>query len=334
VIASVGLDLLSRGPHKAGLRALLDSSGLLGKSISSYHVSFMLAPRLNAAGRMSTPDIALRLLLAADDAMADEAKALAEQLNQENERRQQEERALVADARRMVDGDPHIGARSMLVVAGDGWHRGVIGIVASKLVDTYHRPAIVLSIDGETVHGSCRSIPAFNMLAALEACSVHLERFGGHKMAAGLTMSADRVKAFRAGVTAWADDRLGPDDLRPRLRIDARVRFRQLTLPFVEGVGQLAPFGIGNPRPLFAATGVQVGDGPRRLKERHLSVGLRQDGVPIRGLFWRGAERSADIEQARDALDVAFSVEHNTFNGRSSVELSLTDVRSSSGNRP
>jgi single-stranded-DNA-specific exonuclease len=266
--------------------------------------------------------------------MADEATALAEQLNQENERRQLEERALVSDARRMVDGDPHIGARSVLVVAGDGWHRGVIGIVASKLVDTYHRPAIVLSIDGDTVHGSCRSIPAFNMLEALEACGAHLDRFGGHKMAAGLTMSAERIKAFRASVTAWADDRLGPDDLRPRLRIDARVHFRQLTLALVEGVGQLAPFGIGNPRPLFAATDVQVGDGPRRLKDRHLSVGLRQDGVPIRGVFWRGAERSAAIEQARDALDVAFSVEHNTFNGRSSVELSLTDVRPSSEKRP
>ncbi len=334
VIASVGLDLLTRGPHKTGLRALLESSGLSGRPISSYHVSFMLAPRLNAAGRMSTPDIALRLLLASDESMADEARALAEQLGQENERRQQEERATLADARRTVDGDPHIGARSVLVVAGDGWHRGVIGIVASKLVETYHRPAIVLSIDGETAHGSCRSIPAFNMLEALEACHEHLDRFGGHKMAAGLTLPSDRIKAFRSSMAEWADERLGPDDLRPRLRLDARVSFRQLTLSFADQVGRLAPFGIGNPRPLFAATGVTVGDGPRRVKDRHLSMGLRQDGVPIRGIYWRGAERAAEIERARNGLDVAFSVEHNSFNGRSSVELSLTDIRPGSEEGP
>ncbi|MEW5982466.1 MAG: single-stranded-DNA-specific exonuclease RecJ [Acidobacteriota bacterium] len=333
VIASVGLDLLSRGPHKTGLRALLQASGLLGRPISSYHVSFMLAPRLNAAGRMSTPDIALRLLLASDEAMADEAKALAEQLNEENERRQQEERTTVAEARRLIDGDPHIGARSLLVVAGEGWHRGVIGIVASKLVETYHRPAIVLSIDGDSAHGSCRSIPGFDMLEALESCSGELERFGGHKMAAGLTLATDRLKAFRAGVTAWADDRLGPDDLRPRLRIDGRVTFRQLTLPLIERVNQLAPFGIGNPRPLFASEGLQVTDGPRRLKDRHLSVGLRQHGVAIRGVFWRGAGRAAEIEAAREGLDAAFSVEENTFNGRSSVELSLADIRPSTGER-
>src|SRR5262245_29522769 len=147
VIAKIGLDLLSRGPHKSGLRSLLEVCNLTGKAIDSYHISFLLAPRVNAAGRMSTPDLATRLLLAADEAMAEEVRALAKQLDGENVRRQEEEAEILAAAKKIVQTDPDIGARSVLVVAGDGWHRGVIGIVASKLVDAFHRPAIVLSVD-------------------------------------------------------------------------------------------------------------------------------------------------------------------------------------------
>src|SRR5204863_560538 len=140
------------------------------------------------------PDIATRLLLAADEAMADEARRLAMQLDGENLRRQEEEAEILAAARKIVQTDPDIGARSVLVVAGEGWHRGVIGIVASKLVDTFHRPAIVISIDGEIAQGSCRSIPCFDMLGALERCAALFIRFGGHRQAAGLSLEASRIK--------------------------------------------------------------------------------------------------------------------------------------------
>jgi single-stranded-DNA-specific exonuclease len=329
VIAKLGLEALSRGPHKAGLRALIESAGLAGKPIDSYHVSFMLAPRVNAAGRMSSPDIALRLLLAADDGMLEEARGLAAQLNTENERRQLEERAILAEARKAVETDPDVGARAALVVAGDGWHRGVIGIVASRLVDAFHRPAIVISIDGDTAHGSCRSIPGFDMLAALTACAEHLDQFGGHRAAAGLTMSRSRIRAFREALTTWADERLGPDDLRPRLRIDGQLGFRQITPRLYDGISQLAPFGVGNPKPAFWTAAAQLADGPRRMKERHLSMSLRQDGVALRGVFWRAAERAAEIAAARDGLDVVYSIERNTFNGFASLEVSLADVRAS-----
>ena len=190
VIAKLGLAMLSKGPHKIGLRALLEVCGLTGKEIDSYHIGFVLAPRVNAAGRMSTPDIAARLLLASDDAMATEARQLAEQLNSENLRRQQEEADIVAQARKLVETDLEVGSRPVIVVAGEGWHRGVIGIVASKLVDAFHRPAIVISIDGDVAHGSCRSIPSFNMLGALESCGDAMIKFGGHKQAAGLTIES------------------------------------------------------------------------------------------------------------------------------------------------
>jgi single-stranded-DNA-specific exonuclease len=179
VIAKLGLEMLSRGPHKVGLRSLLDVCGLIGKEIDSYHIGFVLAPRVNAAGRMSSPDIAARLLLASDEAMREEARELAQQLDTENIRRQQEEADIVAAARKSVETDLEIGSRTVIVVAGEGWHRGVIGIVASKLVDAFHRPAIVISTDGDVAHGSCRSIPSFNMLAALESCPEVMSKFGG-----------------------------------------------------------------------------------------------------------------------------------------------------------
>ncbi len=327
VIAKVGLDLLSRGPHKVGLRALLDVAGLAGKAIDSHHISFLLAPRVNAAGRMSTPDIATRLLLASDEAMAEEVRALAEQLDGENARRQEEEAATLAAAKAMVAADPDIGARPVLVVAADGWHRGVIGIVASKLVDAFHRPAIVLSVDGDVAYGSCRSIPPFDMLAALERCAPLMIRFGGHRQAAGLTMEAARIGALRAAINEVAGEWLTPEDLVPRLRIDAPLAFREITGRVASGVAAMAPFGAGNPKPVFAAHGVEIIDGPRLIKERHLKMTLRQGGRIFRAVAWRAAEQHAFVAANKAALDVAFSLEQNQFGGETFVELTLADLR-------
>jgi single-stranded-DNA-specific exonuclease len=329
VIAKLGLDLLTRGPHKIGLRSLLDISGLAGKTIDSYHISFMLAPRVNAAGRMSTPDIATRLLLAADETMADEVRQLAMTLDGENLKRQEEEAEILAAARTIVQTDPDIGARAVLVVAGDGWHRGVIGIVASKLVDAFHRPAIVLSVEDGVAHGSCRSIPQFDMLGALERCAHLFIRFGGHRQAAGLALEAARIKELRLAVNAIADETLGPEDLMPRLRIDSDLTFRGITGDVASGIASLAPFGAGNPRPVFAARRVEIIDGPRKLKERHLKMALRQDGRIFRAVAWRAAERHDFLTEHKAAIDVAFSLEQNQYNGETFVELTLADLKSS-----
>src|SRR5258706_15715303 len=216
VIAKLGLDLLTKGPHKVGLRALLDVSGLTGKTIDSYHISFMLAPRVNAAGRMSTPDIATRLLLAADETMAEEARQLAMQLDGENLRRQEEEAEILVAARKIATTDPEIG--------GD-------------------------------------------------------------------------------------------------------LTFRDLTGSVAAGVVSLAPFGAGNPRPVFAARGVEIVDGPRKLKERHLKMALKQDGRIFRAVAWRAAERHDDLAARKAGLDVAFSLEQNQYNGETFVELTIADFR-------
>ncbi|OFW17396.1 MAG: single-stranded-DNA-specific exonuclease RecJ [Acidobacteria bacterium RIFCSPLOWO2_12_FULL_67_14] len=327
IIAKLGLEMLSAGPNKVGLRALLDVCGLTGKTIDSYHIGFVLGPRVNAAGRMSTPDIAARLLLASDEAMADEARALAGQLDAENLRRQKEEAEIVAQARTCVETDLEIGSRTVIVVGGEGWHRGVIGIVASKLVDAFHRPAIVLSVDGGIAHGSCRSIPAFDMLAALESCADLMTKFGGHRQAAGLTIDASRVRDLRARINEHADACLQPDDLRPRLWIDGTLGFRSITEQVAAELTALAPFGPGNPCPVFRASGVEVVDGPRLLKERHLKMSFRQDGRVMRGIAWRAAEREQFVAEHRTAIDVAFSLEQDTWNGDRYLQLSVADFR-------
>jgi len=327
IIAKLGLGMLSKGPHKVGLRALLEGCGLTGKDIDSYHIGFVVAPRVNAAGRMSTPDIAARLLLASDEAMADEARGLAEQLNTENLRRQQEEAEIVAAARKVVETDLEVGSRTVIVVAGEGWHRGVIGIVASKLVDHFHRPAIVLSIDGDVAHGSCRSIPSFNILAALESCGDAMIRFGGHKQAAGLTIEAARIRELRRRVNDFAEARLEPDDLRPRLWIDGALSLRGINEQVAAELTTLAPFGPGNPCPIFHARRVEIVDGPRRLKDRHLKMSFRQDGRVMRGIAWRAGERESFVTEHRAAIDLAFSVEQDTWNGDRYLQLSIADFR-------
>ena len=331
VIARFGLESLSRGPHTVGLRALLDCCGLTGKTIDSYQVAFMLAPRVNAAGRMSTPDIATRLLLATDNALEQEARGLAQQLNDENLRRQQEEAELVTAAKKAIETDPAVGAHNVLVVGGDGWHRGVIGIAASKLVDTYHKPAIVLSIDGDVAHGSCRSIPDFDMLNALERCADLFVKFGGHRQAAGLTMEAARVPEFRQRINAWADEVLEPDQLRPRLRIDAPLSLHGITHDLVRGLDSLGPFGMGNPRPVFHASPVEIVDGPRTLKERHLKMTFSQQGRRFRAIAWRAAERAGFLEQHRAGVNLAFSLDRNEYQGETYLELNVCDIRSLDG---
>ncbi len=328
VIAKLGLQSLSRGRHTVGLRALLEASGLTGKTIDSYQVGFILAPRVNAAGRMSTPDIATRLLLATDEGAMEEARGLAQQLNEENLKRQAEEADLVAQAKTAIETDPAIGAHNVLVVGGEGWHRGVIGIVASKLVDAFCKPAIVLSIDGDVAHGSCRSIPAFDMLDGLERCSEFFLRFGGHKQAAGLTMDTSKVPAFRARINAHANEVLEPDHLRPRLRIDGTLNLKQITPDLVDGLNAMAPFGLANPRPIFHAMPVEIIDGPRPLKDRHLKMTFRQDGRSFRAIAWRAAERAAFLTENRAGVNLAFSLEQNEFQGETYLELTVADFKS------
>ena len=328
VIAKLGLERLSRKRHAVGLQALLESSGLLGEPLTGSHVAFRLAPRINAAGRMSTPDLATRLLLLTDESRADEARGLAGQLEEVNARRREEEAEILAAARRRVDSDPDVGAHAILVVWGAGWHRGVIGIVASKLVDLFHRPAIVLAVEGDVAHGSGRSIPGFDLLAALDHCGELFTKYGGHRHAAGVTIESGRLAELRRRLTAFADERLGPEQLMPRLRVDGRVPLAAITPRTMAGLRAMEPFGAGNPRPVFHSGALELADAPRVLKSRHLAMRVRQRGRVFRAVAWRMADREDFVRRHGAALDVAFHLTENAWQGERTVELSVADIRS------
>ena len=326
VIAKLGLERLSTGPNTVGLQALIEASGLAGRKIGSEDVAFRLAPRVNAAGRMSTPDLATRLLLATRGDDAAEAQSLAESLDAENARRRHEEATIVADARRRIVADPAIGAQNILVVWADGWHRGVIGIVASKLVDAFARPAIVLSVDGERAYGSGRSIPGFDLLAALEQCADLCVRLGGHRHAAGMVLETEHLDAFRARLVAYANDRLGPDDLRPTLTVDGALPLSAIGETLIGDLDALEPFGPGNRRPIFHATPVEIVDGPRIIKEQHLRMTVGQGRARFRAVAWRAADQAALYTTHRAGLHLAFSLAENTYRGESYLELSVADA--------
>ena len=327
IIAKLGLERLSQGPHTVGLRTLLESAGLQNKIIDGFHVSFVIAPRVNAAGRMSTPDLATRLLLASDETQLDEVRRLAEQLGEENTRRQTYEADIVADAKKQVETDVRVGAHNILVVAAEGWHRGVIGIVASKLVDAFYKPTIVLSVEDGIAHGSCRSIQAFDMLGALDGCADLFQKYGGHRQAAGLTMDADRIPEFRDRINAHGLACLEPTDLMPRLRIDSTLRLAGIDSRVVAGLEQLAPFGLANAKPVFDASGVELLGTPRRIKDRHLKVQVRQDGRVFNAIAWRAAEKAAQWEQHRQDLRLAYSLDKQTYRGETTLELTVADLR-------
>ena len=329
VIAREGLAGLSAGPNSAGLEALIEASGLTGRKLDSFHVAFMLAPRINAAGRMASPELAAELLLlrGRDEGVRARARVLAQQLGDENTRRQEQEAAIVTQAKKSVEKDPSVGAHNVLVVSGDGWHRGVIGIVASKLVDSFYKPAIVLSIEDGIAHGSCRSIPAFDMLAALESMPELFIKFGGHKQAAGVTLEAARVPELRRRMAEIGATALTHDDLRPRLRIDAPLGLRDISGPVIEGLLRMGPFGAANSKPVFRASPIELIDRPKVLKERHLALMVRQDGRAFRAMAWRAAEREEYLLANRTGLELAYSLEQNEFRGETRTELTVADVR-------
>ena len=327
VIAKVGLDQLTKGPHTIGLQALLDVSGISGKRIGSHEIGFSLAPRVNAAGRMSTPDLATRLLLVVDTKRAREAKELADRLDAENSRRRTEEIEILRDARRRIAKDPSIGSNKVLVVWGEGWHRGVIGIVASKLVEEFFKPTIILSVVDGVAHGSGRSIPGFNLLDALDHCKDLFERHGGHRQAAGILMGEENLHDFSCRIGAYAHNKLNSTDLTPKLTIDAPLRLPEITDQLLEGLESLEPFGSGNPRPIFKADAVEIVAGPRMLKKEHLKMTVQQDHRRFRAVAWRAAERQDHYRERRGGANLAFSVIENTYRGDTFIELSVADIK-------
>jgi len=312
-----------------GLRALLEVAGFSsGEAPSAGQVAFRLAPRLNAAGRMASANDVVRLFLTEDE---QQARQLAEQLHALNQERQATEARIIAEILEECARTPVGDDQAALVFAGTGWHPGVIGIVANRLVDRFHRPAIVLSIDPETrlARGSGRSTGAFHLLEALEATQDLLLRFGGHKQAAGLSLPADRIDELRGRLNRYAAERLRPEDLLPAHEFDARLRLDEITPAAVEDIFKLAPFGFGNPAPLFLIEEAEIVGEPSVYAENHLRVRLRQNGRLAWVKGWNFRERAGELV-AGSRIDAAIQLEadeQSAARGFPGWCLSLRDVR-------
>jgi single-stranded-DNA-specific exonuclease len=321
IIVKFGLEGLRR-PVNPGLKALLAIAGFGdGRAPNAGNIAFWLAPRLNAAGRMDTASEVIELFSAADAARAAEIAGRLDRLNAD---RQQAEARIVAEILENIAAQSS-GAESgatALVCAGERWHRGVLGIVASRLVERYYRPTLVISIDPEDglAHGSGRSIRGFHLLEALESMPELFVRFGGHRQAAGFTLSIDRLAEFRRRFTSYAAERLSADDCVPVLPIDADVALPDLTANLVTALAQLEPCGAGNPEPMFASTGLALAGPPRLLKEKHLRLNLCQQGRYIQAVGWNMGSRAPEL-QAGGLLDAAFRVEDDDYNGGSRLVL-------------
>jgi single-stranded-DNA-specific exonuclease len=293
-----------------GLRALLRVAGMSdGAAPTAGQVAFQIAPRINAAGRMATATAVIELLLTADGVRAE---AIAAQLDALNAERQRAEAGIVDRILKECEQAPVTEAHAALVFAGENWHRGVLGIVASRLVERFHRPAFVLGhtpADGVAA-GSGRSIAAFHLLEALEGMPELFTKFGGHYHAAGVTMPSGRVEEFRNRLNAWAAARLTPADFVPSLLIDAEVELREISHQAAEEALELQPFGAGNPRPLFAARGVEIASEPVWMKEKHARFVVRQDGRALRLKAWNFLDRAAELVPGRP-VDIVFEIEED-----------------------
>lgn len=312
-----GLKQLS-GSSKAGIEALKQVAGING-TVNCGQVGFRLAPRLNAAGRMESAVPGVDLLLSNDPV---KSRQIAEELDAANSERQNIERSIFEDAIKQIDNSSVYPDCFTLVLASENWHQGVVGIVASRLVERYNRPTILIAInlDG-SAKGSGRSIHGFHLLDALRPCEKLLDRFGGHRYAAGVGLKADNIDAFKEAFEAEAAARINHEDLIPRLEVDAEVLPEDIDIELVGELKKLEPFGSGNPEPVLMMRGMSVVE-RRIVGDSHLRLRLSRNGRSFNAIAFRMAERNTD-----GLLDIAFYPEMNEWNGNSTLQLKIKDMR-------
>jgi single-stranded-DNA-specific exonuclease len=322
-IARAGLRRLAQ-TSKPGLRALMRVAHVDPAAVDESTIGFRLAPRINASGRLCRPEAALALLLTED---AEEAARLADELEGLNRERQAVEERILREAIEQIEEWPEARRRRRgYVAAGEGWHEGVIGIVASRLVERYHRPVVLIAGTDGAWKGSGRSVPAFDLHGALGACAAELERFGGHRAAAGLTIRRERVDAFASAFAAHADAALSDEDLVPSTHVDAVVPGAKLTLSLCAELSALAPFGLGNPGVMLLVDGCELGDLQTVGDGKHLRFRVRQRGRDAGSAIAFGQGGQLDRLRRPGRYDVAFRLQENRWNGVCAPQLVVRRV--------
>ena len=321
VMVRYGLRLLNAS-ERPGIQALLKACGMSGRRLTAGRIAFILAPRLNAAGRLAHAMRGVELLMSTSE---HEANAIARELEELNAQRQDIDRATLDQARDLVQQLP-LADTYGIVLANAGWHPGVIGIVASRLVEEFGRPAILIALDGEEGKGSGRSISAFDLHAGLVQCRDLLLRFGGHRAAAGVTIASARVEEFRDRFNQVAASQLTDDDLQPEIRTDLEIELTEATDELERLLHHMEPCGIANPSPVFVSRSVTLAQPPRIVGKDGLRLVLRQGARDLPALGWTMAARAEGLAQGQ-RIDVAYRLERDEYNGESRLQAKLVDFR-------
>ncbi|HHT9115310.1 MAG: single-stranded-DNA-specific exonuclease RecJ [Planctomycetes bacterium] len=309
-----------------GLRALLDIADLSNTNLDAFHVGYRLGPRLNAPGRVGNAGIVVEMLTTT---CRERALEIANFLDRENKRRQDIQVDIMASARKKVMNEINLDETTAIVLADQAWHPGIIGIIASKIVEEFNRPTVMIAIAEDIGHGSARSIPSFHILEALEYCKSTLLSVGGHAQAAGLKIHPDNINEFRLMLNSTTSQRLSKTDLVPILNIDAEVTLSMLSKALVAELARLSPYGEGNPLPLFAAMNLKIVGQPRRIgsKGQHLSFYVKQGDVAIRAIAFGMGEQFERIKQNGKPCSLAFAVKINNWMDGENLELEVKDIK-------
>lgn len=324
ILTSYGLKTLPQS-SLCGIQALIEKAGLKDKGLDSFDIGFRLAPMLNAAGRMGHARLAVELLTSDSEIRA--AK-IAEYLKSQNDQRRRCERKIFKQACELINqkGLNHPDRKS-IVLADDGWHTGVIGIVASRIVEKFYRPTIMLNTANGIAQGSGRSIEGFDLLAAIKSCSDHLERFGGHKMAAGITIHPEKIEDFASALEEYTQSNSGKTRTCDYIEIDKLAQLEEFDSDTVRQLEKLEPFGMGNPEPVFATKGVRLAAPPRRVgsKGSHLQMTVTDNTSTVKCIGFRFGQMEKKLLET-DFFNIAYRPQMNHYNGSSSVQLVISDI--------
>ncbi len=323
ILTKFGMAQIAR-TTKPGLKSLIFVSGILGQRIGTGQVVFILAPRINAVGRLGDAELAIKLLTTRDESKAAE---MARVLNEENRRRKSIDETTLREALDLIEQDVDLVNDKAIVLASAGWHQGVIGIVASRLVERFHRPTIMIAIDGEEGKGSARSIPGFHLCEALRECEDYLSKYGGHKYAAGLSILPENIQPFRENFLRVTGTRLSKDDLIPTLSVNARLELEQINTELLKMLELFAPFGPQNMRPVFVTEKLHIWGEPYVVGNNHLRLRVKKAGPVFDCIGFGMGDMAKVLCMKGIRIDMAYVLETNYWNDTYRIQLRIKDIK-------
>ncbi|MBR5586802.1 MAG: single-stranded-DNA-specific exonuclease RecJ [Clostridia bacterium] len=322
IIVDFGLKKLQSAPN-TGLDALINISGLRGRSVDASTVGFTLAPRINAAGRIGNPEKAVQLLLSDN---LSQCMELAKYLDEENRDRQLQEAAILRDAEQMVENDPSFRDKSVLILSGYGWHHGIIGIVASRITNKYYKPCLLISCDDGVGKGSGRSVPGFNLFDAMKSCGDVFTKYGGHELAAGFTLPPENIAALDQAINKYAEETMTEESKTPFTTVEFELAVKFITVEDIDNLRLLEPFGVSNPKPCFICSGVRIaGKRPMGDKGQHIKLILAKDGTTFEAVAFRRPDINEKYN-VNDYISVTGTLTVNEWNNTYTPQLIIADI--------